>query len=233
MLVLARLAAATAIVFACYSTALAGDNTTPTDINPPANPKLNVMPGDRWTYEVSGKGTKQVKYILDLTVTDVTATEIAASAHFSNADTGLQNTVVQRFDRNWRLIQEAYSSYSPAYEETGVPADIKVGKTWSYSFMRSKNDPPAAAHYVGTAKVESWERVAVANNLAFDAFKIVYNSVATPVGGGAKWRQRVVMWYAPAANRYVKQLSESSQNGKITEGAVETLSAYRGRWSDI
>ena len=43
------------------------------------------------------------------------------------------------------------------------------------------------------------------NGLAYDAFKIVFNSAVTPVVNNRKWEEHVELWYAPAANRYVKR----------------------------
>jgi hypothetical protein len=209
--------------------ALAEDDTKPSDPNPPVNPKIEVARGDRWTYEVRDDVTDELKTILDLTVTDVTDSEIDTRARFTNAATNAESTNVQIFDPRWRMKDDGAAIYRPAAEETGIPTDIQVGKSWSYNYEYSKVNPPANVKLVGKAKVESWERITVGNGLAYDAFKIVFNSSVTPVVNNRKWEWHVVLWYAPAAHRYVKRIFESRQNGKLNDASVQTLRDYHRR----
>jgi hypothetical protein len=65
--------------------------------------------------------------------------------------------------------------------------------------------------------------------LAYDAFKIEFNTAATPVVNNRKFEEHILQWYAPAANRYVKFVYESRQNGKLLESSVQTLRDYRRR----
>ena len=196
---------------------------------PPVNPKIDVARGDRWTYEVRDDITDELKTILDFAVTDVTDAEIDTRARFTNAVTNAETTAVQVFDPRWRLKDNGVNVWRPALEETGIPADIKVGKTWSYSYDSSRVNPPAHFRFAGKAKVLSYEHVAVANGLAFDAFKIVYDFAVTPVVNNRKFEMHVELWYAPEANRYVKRLYESRQNRKLLEASLETLRDYRHR----
>ena len=226
---LARLAMAVAFAVAGGCAAFADDDTKPSDPNPPVNPKIEVSRGDRWTYELRDDITDELKTILDFAVTDVTDSEIDTRVRFTNAMTNAETNGVQVFDPRWRLKDNGVATYRPALEHGGIPADIQVGKTWPYSYEMSRINPPANFKFVGKAKVESWERVAVGNGLAYDAFKIVFNSAVTPVVNNRKFEEHVELWYAPAANRYVKQIYESRQNGKLVEATVQTLRDYRRR----
>ena len=102
----------------------------------------------------------------------------------------------------------------------------RAGPTVSSSTRLS---PAAHFKFAGKAKVEFWERVAVGNGLSYDAFKIVFNSAVTPVVNNRKFETHVELWYAPAANRYVKRRYESRQSGKLVEATVETLRDYQRR----
>jgi hypothetical protein len=225
----ARLATAVAFVLAGGCAALADDDTKPNDPNPPASVKIEVARGDRWTYEVRDDVTDELKTILDVAVTDVSDSEIDTRVRFTNASTNAESTAVQVFDPRWRLKDNGAAIYRPALDHFGIPADIQVGKTWSYNFEMSRINPPGNFKFAGKAKVESWERVSVRNGLAYDAFKIVFNSAATPVVNNRKLEEHIVQWYAPAANRYVKLVYESRQNGKLLEATVQTLRDYRRR----
>ena len=162
-------------------------------------------------------------------MTDVTDTEIDTRARFTNPTTNAETNAVQVFDPRWRIKDNGVNVYRPALEETGIPADIKVGKTWSYSYEANRVNPPAHFRFAGKAKVQSYEHVAAANGLAFDAFKIVYDCAVTPVVNNRKFQEHVELWYAPDANRYVKRLFESRQNGKLLEASLETLRDYSRR----
>jgi hypothetical protein len=224
-----RLAIAAVFVLVGGCAAFADDDAKPSDPNPPVNPKIEVSRGDRWTYELRDDITDELKTILDFAVTDATDSEIDTRVRYTNAATSVETNGVQVFDSHWRLKDNGVATYRPALENGGIPADIQVGKTWTYSFEMSRISPPANFKFAGKAKVESWERVAVGNGLAYDAFKIVYNAAVTPVVNNRKWEERVELWFAPAANRYVKLNYESRQNGKLVEATSQTLRDYRRR----
>ncbi|MGA2494481.1 MAG: hypothetical protein ABSF67_16305 [Roseiarcus sp.] len=226
---IARLAVAVAFVLTGACAALADDDTKPNDPNPPASVKIEVSRGDRWTYEVRDDVTDELKTIIDIAVTDVTDSEIDTRVGFTNASTNAESTAVQVFDPHWRLKDNGAFVYRPALEHFGIPPDIQVGKTWSYSYELSRINPPGNFKYAGKAKVVSWERVSVRNGLAYDAFKIEFNTAATPVVNNRKFEEHILQWYAPAANRYVKFVYESRQNGKLLESSVQTLRDYRRR----
>jgi len=229
MLGFRRLAIAAAFALASGCAAIAADDTKPSDPNPPVNPKIELARGDQWTYEVKDDITDELRVILNLAVTDVTDSEIDVRARYTVVATNVETTGVQVFDQNWRQKENGVTICRPACPETGIPADIEVGKAWSYSFESSKITAPANFKFAGKAKVVSWERVAVANGLSFDAFKLVFDSAVTPVVNNRKWEQHVELWYAPAANRYVKRRLETRQNGKLVEATVETLRDYHRR----
>jgi hypothetical protein len=208
---------------------IAGGHAARAEDAAPVHSKIDVARDDRWTYEVRDDITDKLKTVLDFVVTDATDAEIDTRARFTDAVTNAETTAVQVFDPRWRLKDNGANVYRPGLEETGIPADIKVGRTWSYSYESSRVNPPAHFRFAGKAKVQSYEHVAVANGLAFDAFKIVYDAAATPVVNNRRFEFHVELWYAPDANRYVKRLYVSRQNGKLLEASLETLRDYSRR----
>jgi hypothetical protein len=162
-------------------------------------------------------------------VTDVADSEIDTRVRFTNASTNAESTAVQVFDPHWRMKDNGSLIFRPGNENYGIPPDIQVGKTWSYSYEMSRINPPGNFKFAGNAKVESRERVTVRNGLACDAFKIVFNHAGTPVVNNRKLEEHIVQWYAPAANRYVKLVYESRQDGKLLEATAQTLRDYRLR----
>jgi hypothetical protein len=226
---LARLAAAVLFAFASGCAALADDAAMPNDPNPPVNPKVDVARGDQWTYELRDDISGELKLVVNLAVTDVADSEISARVRYTNVATNGEANAVQVFDRNWRQKDNGLTICRPACPGTGIPDNIAVGQTWAFSFESSKINAPATLMFAGEAKVASWERVTVANGLAFDAFKLVFDSAVTPVVNNQKVEQHDELWYAPAANRYVKRRYETRLNGKLVEATLETLRDYRRR----
>ena len=210
-------------------TAVAADDTKPTDPNPPTTIKIDVARGDRWTYEVRDGLTDELRHVFEYAVTDVSDSEIDARLRILNPVTNAETVSLVVFDRNWRRKETAAERFRPADEETGVPSDIQVGKTWQYNFEMSRNNLPSRVKFDGKAKVESWERIDLGNGLAFDAFKITYDASITPVVNNRKWQQRFEQWYAPAVQRYVRLSFESRLNGKLVESTAETLRDYQRR----
>ncbi|THD41974.1 MAG: hypothetical protein E7774_16945 [Bradyrhizobium sp.] len=228
MVRLANLAMATAFVLAGQCAVFADDAKTG-DPNPPDTVKVDVLRGDRWIYELRDDITNELKSIVDVAVTDVTDSEIDTRVRFTNATTNAESNVVQVFDPRWRLKENGNFTYRPADDETGIPADLQVGKTWTYRFELLRANPVGTFNYAGKAKVEAWEHVAVANGLSYDAFKIVLGSALTPVVNNRKLEAKVVLWYAPAVNRIVKSTFESRTNGKLLEATDLTLRDYQRR----
>ena len=217
-----------AIAFALSgSYALADDDTKPSDPNPPANVKIDVARGDRWTYEYRDDLTDELKTITQYAVTDATDSEIDTRARVTNATTNSESHSVQVFDPHWRLKDSGVATYRPGLEHVGIPADMQVGKAWSYTFEMSRINPPGNFKFAGKGKVDSWERVSVRNGLSFDAFKIEYTQSAIPVINNRKLEEHVVQWYAPSVNRWVKMIYESRQNGKLLEATSMTLRDYQ------
>ena len=210
--------------------AYADEEAKPSDSKPPATTKVEAARGDRWVYEVRDDITDELKVITDFTVTEVTDTEINTRVRYTNVtNNNSEVTAAQTFDLNWHTKDNGTFVFTPGLEDTGIPADLQIGKTWSFNYELTRVSPPVHFKFIGKAKVESWDHVVVANGLAFDAFKIVFQSSVSPVVNNRKYETRVEMWYAPAANRYVKRQYESRMNGKLTDASVETLRDYRRR----
>jgi hypothetical protein len=86
-------------------------------------------------------------------------------------------------------------------------------------------------------RVAAWENVTLENGQTYDAFRIIVRLESTPLEGTGiqvvtagfttqKLVDRIVEWYAPAVNRYVKKTFESSRDGTVAESFREELTNY-------
>ena len=196
-----RLAMAAALC-ACSAAAppFADDDTKPSDPNPPAQPyRLRCREATDGPMRLRDDVTDELKTILDFAVTDGASDfEIDTRVRFTNAATNAEMNAVQVFDPHWRLKDNgAWRLIDRRSRIVVFQPDIQVGKTWcSYNFELSRINPPGNFKYAGKAKVVSWERVSVRNGLAYDAFKIEFNTAhfrrRRPRGQGAarQWHRR-------------------------------------------
>jgi len=207
--------------------AFAEDATTTPDTSPPppAAP-AQVKPGDVWDYEVRDGLTDKPRSTINVTVTDVSASEIDARVHRTQATSNHENTWIVVYDRNWRTKENGEWRYSPPNDSFGVPDQIAVKKTWTYSRESKRATPATTSKARGTANVIAWERVTLPSGASYDAYRIEFVETVFPVVNNVKIESRIVEWYAPSVNRYVKRSWDTHQNGKFFDGEVEYLTSY-------
>jgi hypothetical protein len=161
-----------------------------------------------------------------------TVTEIASSGEISvrnrvtDAKTQQGSTALITYDRNWRLKEDAAWRNAPPNETTGVPDGLALNKTWNYARKAKRLSPPLEVKFAGSGKVAAWEQVTLPDGASYDAYRIEFTEAVTPVVNNRKFEYRLVEWYAPSVNHFVKRTYESRQNGKLTDQSVELLTSY-------
>ena len=161
-----------------------------------------------------------------LTVTEVTASEIYVRIRYTAAKTQQESSGLVTFDRNWRRKEDSAWRETPPNDMTGIPDGMAVNKSWNYTRKAPRLSPPADVKFTGSGKVAAWEEVTLPNGASYDAYRIEITEAATPVINNRKLEDKVVEWYAPSVNRYVKRTWESRQNGKLVDEGVEFLTIY-------
>lgn len=206
--------------------ALADDATKPASSPAPSETVVNVNPGDSWEYEIRDGLTGQLKTTMYLTVTEVTANEIDVRHRWTMAKTQQESSALVTFDRNWRMKEDGARRFAPPNDATGIPDGLAVNKSWNYTRKTTNLSPPADVKFTGSGKVAAWEEVTLPNGASYDAYRIEITEAATPVVNNRKFEDKIVEWYAPSVNRYVKRTWESRQNGKLVDEGLELLTIY-------
>src|SRR5262245_45193397 len=84
-----------------------------------------VLPGDRWTYDVTDEITTDLKNTVTVVVVDVSAQEI--NTRVSSRGTQRPRQVV--FDRGWSRIDDDLWKFAPS-DGSGIQLPLQVGKEW-------------------------------------------------------------------------------------------------------
>jgi hypothetical protein len=214
---------AAAVSLASATTAL-GDDAAPVA---PDNPAIHVSAGDSWTYDLRDQVTGDAQGTIGFEVTKLSDAGIETRETVTKKATGMKSSATEIFDARWRMKDNGRVVFRPYLANTGVPDDLKVGKTWSFKYQVVRKGAGAPLDFAGEGKVESFERLKLPSGASFDAFRIdvKFASVANP--NKHKHETHTVMWFAPSANRLVKRTDEVRDNGKLMDSSEQTLREYK------
>src|SRR4030095_9791151 len=87
----------------------------------------DVLPGDRWVYEVKDEITGDVKSTTTVVVLDVSEKEINTRISVRGGARPFQTV----FDRSWNRIDDGIWKFRPT-DGTGVKTPLEVGKEWRF-----------------------------------------------------------------------------------------------------
>jgi hypothetical protein len=212
------------LAFASAGAAFAQDAAKP-DQPAPAKLAVHVSDGDSWTYDVRDDVTGDPRGTLAFVVTKATSAEIVTSVTFARPAAKGANTEV--FDARWRMKDNGKVVFRPYRDDTGVPDDMSLGKSWSFKFQTMRKGAVVGQAFAGVGKVEAWERVKLSNAMSFDCYRIDVRQTTTLAANRHRRETHTVMWFAPAANRLVKRTDETRDNGKLLDASTQTLRAYK------
>jgi hypothetical protein len=217
---------AIALVIAAEAPAFADDAVNANPPAPPPNSVIQVSRGDVWTYDVRDDIVGEAKGTIAFEVTKVTDGAIETRTVQHKQATNAETTNADIFDSRWRLKDNSKVVYQPHSDDTGVPEDLQVGKSWSFKFESVRKGAAQTREFAGVGKVEAWEHVTLPNGSAYDAFKLDVR-FATSTANDRKRETHTVMWFAPAVNRLVKRIDEIRENGKLEDSTEQTLREYK------
>jgi hypothetical protein len=217
------LVAAGGVTFAQQSPNRLEPLTPPLEAAPAAPPDVSetmeeAMPGDHWTYETRDEVTGEVKATTTNVVIEVTATAI--SLRFSIL--GNPNSGYITYDRSWNVINNGTWKYAPN-DGTGVRLPLSVGKTWTFQSADSYSTQGLNFKRTGNSKVTGREIITTSAG-TFDTFKLETSySMRNANDPTKKFDFKLLTWYAPAINHWVKRVSTSRSTGQLRDNSSMEL----------
>jgi hypothetical protein len=190
----------------------------------PAAPAIDVAHGDEWVYISQDSLTGSTLSNIDVVVVDKQADTINTRVRVTDPNTGLVRTGAATFDAYWRRLPDEIGPGEGTQDSWGVRPGLKVGDDWTYDFERLLNGGPIKMRWIGHGEVLGAERIELPNDRTVEALKIEF--FERPAVARYRFEMRVVEWFAPEINRYVRRDIETRQAGELTESTTEILQDY-------
>jgi len=200
----------------------------------PVIDKIDVRPGDRWTYQVIDDITGETKSTVVHTVTELKDKTYSVQSTFTPYGQSVGTSTLQVFDEDWNLLEDQVWTQNPANPSTGVQLPLKLGAQWKVHLTSSRKTPPESHFNVdATATVLAYEPVILKFNKTYDAFKLeVDETLTNSAAPSSVVTSKATMWFAPSVNRYVKRILETRVNDRLQSRGIETLINYARRHDD-
>jgi len=212
----------------------AGKSDQDTATAAPVIDKIDVRPGDRWTYQVIDDITGETKSTVVHTVTELKDKTYSVQSTFTPYGQSVGSSALQVFDEDWNLLEDQVWTHNPANPSTGIQLPLKLGAQWKAHLTSSRKTPPEVHFDIdATAKVSAYEPVILKFNKTYDAFKLeVDETLTNSATPSSVVTSKTTMWFAPSVNRYVKRVVETRVNDRLQSRMIEMLAAYARRHND-
>ncbi len=183
---------------------------------------------------LSGQRSGTQSYVVQQVGPDKIETNLRIHGSWTSHDT----VVSVVYDGVWRLTEGPLGKFVKTASDGEPFRSIAVGKDWTADMFWQPLHGNASFKWTEHGHVGAWESVTLADGHKYDAFRITYRHESAPVEGtgfqvmtagltSRKLVERIVEWYAPAINRYVKRTYEYSRDGTIAESYGEELTSYK------
>jgi hypothetical protein len=183
------------------------------------------MVGDRWTYEVRDEISRELKYTVTYTITELTPSEVAVRVQ---SEPYSQGDGILVFDRSWNQKHNPSWTFSPN-DGRGIKMPLTVGNTWKFSGDQRRTGYGTTFKSVGTSKVVGMESITTGAG-TFEALKIE-TSINTHNANDASKRftSTLTTWYVPSIDHWVKRTEKSTFSGRVRSDDSWELVEYGRR----
>ncbi len=184
----------------------------------------NIHQGDKWVYETKDDITGETKNEITLVVTELSDTQIFVRATKKDGPGPLFSV----FDKNWNLLNDDNWRRTPN-DGGGIRFPLSVGQEWRSKMVAQNLKTGANFSDTATSKIVGEEKVTTKAG-TFDAFKTVMEVERVPIADPSRHTEfTLTIWYAPAANRYVKRSSVVKQGGHVRDSTTSELIKFSPR----
>jgi hypothetical protein len=180
-----------------------------------------VLPGDRWTYDVTDELTSDLKYTFTVVVIDVSEKEINTRV----TSRGAQRPRQIAFDRGWSRIDDDLWKYDPS-DGAGIQMPLQIGKSWRFEGNGKNFQNGTTVRMTGQSKVTAEEKITTSAG-TFETFKV--ETVIRQVVSNDQTKAATLtntLWYAPSINRWARKTYKMQMEGRLREAQTEELTDY-------
>jgi hypothetical protein len=180
-----------------------------------------VLPGDRWSYEITDEITGDLKQTTSIVVLSLSDAEINTRV----TNRGALRPIQIAFDRSWNRLDDEAWRYKPS-DGTGLQMPLLVGKEWRFDSQASNIQNGTTLSSAGQSRVVAQEKVTTPAG-SFDTFKV--ETKIRQVNSNDQTKTATVtttFWYAPSINRWVRKTQQMQIEGRVREASTEELTDY-------
>jgi hypothetical protein len=180
-----------------------------------------VLPGDRWTYDVTDELTSDLKYTFTVVVIDVSEKEINTRV----TSRGSQRPRQIAFDRGWSRVDDDLWKYDPS-DGAGIQMPLQIGKAWRFEGNGKNFQNGTTVRTTGQSKVTAEEKITTSAG-TFETFKV--ETVIRQVVSNDQTKAATLtstLWYAPSINRWARKTYKTQIEGRLREAQTEELTDY-------
>jgi hypothetical protein len=173
--------------------------------------------GDSWTYALRDDLTGELKFVKTLSVVRADRRELMVRQSIH----GQTGSRTMYYTPGWARIDDSVWRFSPN-DGLRIPQNIRVGQQWRTDHTGEDMRNGNRVSVVGDARVTARETVTTPAG-TFDAFRIEIIDRRRLSGNYTPTEGQVILWYAPAVERWVRRSFEMQVGGRTREATTEEL----------
>jgi hypothetical protein len=180
-----------------------------------------IRVGDRWSYDIKDALTGDLRQAVTIVAAEINEKEITTRISVRGKDRPL--TFV--FDPGWGRIDDGVWKHRPS-DLLGIKKPLQIGKQWRAEGNSTNLQTGVAMQTSGLAKVVGQEQITTPAG-TFDTFRVELTVRQINTKDQTKSTTlTVVVWYAPAINRWVRKNTEVRFEGRLRDSFSDELTEY-------
>ena len=180
-----------------------------------------IRVGDRWSYDIKDALTGDLRLAVTIVAAEINEKEITTRTSVRGKDR--PNTIV--FNPDWGRIDDGLWKHRPS-DLLGIKKPLQIGKQWRAEGNSTNVQTGVAMQTSGLAKVVGQEQITTPAG-TFDTFRVELTVRQINTKDQTKSTTlTVVVWYAPAINRWVRKNTEVRFEGRLRDSFSDELTEY-------
>jgi len=180
-----------------------------------------IRVGDRWSYDIKDALTGDLRLAVTIVAAEINEKEIITRTSVRGKDR--PNTIV--FNPDWGRIDDGVWKHRPS-DLLGIKKPLQIGKQWRAEGNSTNVQTGVAMQTSGLAKVVGQEQITTPAG-TFDTFRVELTVRQINTKDQTKSTTlTVVVWYAPAINRWVRKNTEVRFEGRLRDSFSDELTEY-------
>jgi hypothetical protein len=180
-----------------------------------------IRVGDRWSYDIKDALTGDLRLAVTIVAAEINEKEIITRTSVRGKDR--PNTIV--FNPDWGRIDDGLWKHRPS-DLLGIKTPLQIGKQWRAEGNSTNVQTGVAMQTSGLAKVVGQEQITTPAG-TFDTFRVELTVRQINTKDQTKSTTlTVVVWYAPAINRWVRKNTEVRFEGRLRDSFSDELTEY-------